>query len=69
MNPGYDKLSQIQFLARIVKKEKRHLLLTGQRLFSELFTREKAERLGADIDMAERVVVQTQKGHGCVYAG
>jgi uncharacterized protein with HEPN domain len=38
-----------------VKKEIRYLLLTDQRLFSEPFTCEKAERLEADADLAERV--------------
>jgi uncharacterized protein with HEPN domain len=38
-----------------VKKEIRYLLLTDQRLFSEPFTREKAERLEADVDLSERV--------------
>ena len=45
----------MRFLARVVKKEIRYLLLTDQRLFSEPFTREKAERLETDVDMAERV--------------
>lgn len=55
MNTEYSRLPRLKFLARIVKKEIRYLLLTDQRLFSEPFTREKAERLEADVDLSERV--------------
>jgi hypothetical protein len=46
---------RLQFLARVVRKECRHLTLTDQRLFGGLFTLEKATLLEEDIDLAERV--------------
>jgi len=49
------KLLRLQFLARIVTKEIHCLRLTDQRLFPTLFTREKIERLEADIELSERV--------------
>ena len=49
------KLQRLQFLARIVKKEIHHLQLTDQRLFPTPFTREMAERLEKDVDLAERL--------------
>jgi len=49
------KLLRLQFLTRIVRKEIRHLRLTDQRLFSTLFTCEKAEQLEVDVELAERV--------------
>lgn len=55
MNIESGKLLRLQFLAQIVRKEIRHLRLTDQRLFPTPFTRKKAERLEADIDLSERV--------------
>ncbi|VAW87996.1 hypothetical protein MNBD_GAMMA16-1940 [hydrothermal vent metagenome] len=55
MNIARSKLLRLQFLARIVKKEIRYLCLTNQRLFPYPFTREKAERLEVDVELAERV--------------
>lgn len=46
---------RLQFLARIIRKEVRHLQLTDERLFSTPFSREKAGRLEVDYDLAERV--------------
>jgi hypothetical protein len=55
VNIEHPKLPRLQFLARIEVKEIRHLRLTDERLFSEPFTRKKAEQLEANVEMAERV--------------
>lgn len=55
MNIARTKLLRLQFLARVVRKEIRHLSLTDQRLFPDLFTREKAEQLEKNVELAERV--------------
>lgn len=52
--PPQNKL-RLQFLARMVRKEMCYLQTTDQRLFDVPFTREKAERLEKDVDLAERV--------------
>jgi len=46
---------RMQFLARVVRKECKHLATTNQRLFGSLFTLEQARRLEEDADLAERV--------------
>lgn len=46
---------RLQFLARVVRKECRHLVTTDQRLFGGLFTLEQVVRLEEDPDLAERV--------------
>jgi len=55
MNISSQKKLRLQFLARMVRKEIYYLLITDQRLFNVPFTREKAERLETDVDLAERV--------------
>lgn len=51
-----DKLAQrLQFLARVIRKECRHLESTDSRLFEQPFTRERALRLEEDAELAERV--------------
>ena len=47
--------SRLQFLARVVRKECRHLATTDQRLFASAFTLAQANQLEADLDLAERV--------------
>lgn len=46
---------RLQFLARVVRKECRHLETTDRRLFQSPFTLEQAVRLDAEPDLAERV--------------
>lgn len=46
---------RLQFLARVVRKECRHLATTDQRLFGGLFNLEQAKQLEANPDLAERV--------------
>lgn len=46
---------RLQFLARVVRKECKHLIATDQRLFGGLFTLEHACQLEEDLDLAERV--------------
>jgi hypothetical protein len=46
---------RLQFLARVVRKECKHLITTDQRLFECAFTVEQAIRLEEDPDLAERV--------------
>jgi hypothetical protein len=45
----------LQFLARVVRKECRHLATTDSRLFKGLFTCEQVVQLEAAPDLAERV--------------
>ena len=46
---------RLQFLARVVRKECKHLITTDQRLFGSLFTLEQAAQLEDNPDLAERV--------------
>ena len=46
---------RLQFLARVVRKECRHLATTDQRLFGSEFTLAHINQLEADPDLAERV--------------
>jgi hypothetical protein len=46
---------RLKFLARVVRKECRHLITTDQRLFSVSFTIEQAKKLEENIELAERV--------------
>lgn len=55
MTIAQDRLLRLQFLARLVRREIRHLQLTDERLFSTPFSREKAEQLEADVELSERV--------------
>ncbi|QXP88918.1 hypothetical protein KW112_02840 [Methylococcus capsulatus] len=48
-------MPRLQFLARVVRKECRHLAITDQCLFGNLFTVEQAAHLEEDSDLAERV--------------
>lgn len=47
--------ARLQFLARVVSKESRHLAATDQRLFASGFTLEHVTRLESEADLAERV--------------
>lgn len=47
--------SRLMFLARVVRKECRHLATTDQRLFAGGFTVAHISQLEADVDLAERV--------------
>lgn len=50
------KLAQrLEFLARVIRKECRHLEATDGRLFGEPFTPERALLLEGDVELAERV--------------
>jgi len=55
MTSGEKVALRLQFLSRVVRKECRHLETTDQRLFRLPFTREQAELLETDPDLAERV--------------
>lgn len=48
-------LQRLQFLARVVARESRHLEATSRRLFSEPMTPDRIMALEADEDLAERV--------------
>lgn len=50
-----DLAARLQFLARVVRKESRHLQGTASRLFAEPFTAERARSLDDDAEQAERV--------------
>ena len=53
LEPGI--VLRLKFLARVVRKECRHLSTTDQRLFEKSFTLEQAARLESDLDLAEQV--------------
>ena len=55
MTEQHKIVPRLQFLARVVRKECRHLATTDQRLFGSLFTMEQAALLEKDHDLAERV--------------
>lgn len=46
---------RLKFLARVVRKECRHLITTDQRLFGAPFTIEQAKKLEENVELAERV--------------
>lgn len=46
---------RLQFLARVVRKECRHLISTDQRLFNTRFSIERAVQLETDPELSERV--------------
>jgi len=46
---------RIQFLSRVVAKERDHLLVTDQRLFSLPFDIGRVKQMDDDVDLAERV--------------
>lgn len=48
-------LQRLQFLVRVVRKERQHLVLTDQRLFAVPFTLAQAADLENNPDLAERV--------------
>mgnify|MGYP000423373789 CR=1 FL=1 len=47
--------SRAQFLSRVVAKERDHLIITDQRLFSLPFDIDRVKQMDADIDLAESV--------------
>ncbi len=55
MNNDPKQTARIQFLARVVRKESNHLLITDQRLFAQTFTPARVSQLETDIDLAEQV--------------
>lgn len=55
MNIATAKLRRLQFLARIVAREIRHLDVTDRRLFAAPFTREMAANLEQEVELAERL--------------
>lgn len=55
MSPSVTQLARLQFLARVVEKETRHLILTNERLFTVPLTTDRVAELDAAPDLAERV--------------
>lgn len=55
MNLDSDVAIRLQFLARVVQKEREHLCFTDARLFTPQMTLAQVENLDADPDLAERV--------------
>jgi hypothetical protein len=53
VNPKTEQ--RLKFLARVVRKECRHLVATDERLFANEFTVEQAKQLEAVPELAERV--------------
>ncbi len=51
----FPERARLQFLARVIDRERRDLQITDQRLFVPAFGIEQARRLDADLDLAERV--------------
>jgi len=52
---------RLQFLARVVRKECRHLATTDRRLFASAFTLAQASRLETDPDLAARAEAPRQR--------
>lgn len=46
---------RLQFLARVVRKECQHLIVTDQRLFAGAFALEQVVKLEENVELAERV--------------
>jgi len=46
---------RLHFLARVVVKEREHLLITDQRLFQSSFDLNRVMELDTDVDLSERV--------------
>lgn len=46
---------RLQFLSRVVVKERDHLLITDQRLFQTSFDLDRVKQMDTDIDLSERV--------------
>lgn len=44
---------RLQFLARVVQRECRHLNQTAERLFAEPFSLERAQKIADDEDLSE----------------
>lgn len=55
MNLDSAQLGRLQFLTRVAERERRHLLTTDQRVFSEPFTLARASKLADSVEEAERV--------------
>lgn len=55
MNIDASQLARLRFLARVVRKESRHLQDTDARLFTTPFTAQRAQSLEGDPLLAERV--------------
>lgn len=55
MNIDNKTRQRLQFLARVVEKERDHLLITNQRLFSPPFDMDRVKQMDTDVDLAERV--------------
>lgn len=55
MSPSATQLTRLQFLARVVDKEMRHLTQTSGRLFTVPFTHERVAELETAPELAERV--------------
>ena len=55
MNIDKNTRLRLQFLARVVVKERDHLLITDQRLFESSFDLSRVKEMDTDIDLSERV--------------
>ena len=55
MNVDNTTKLRLQFLSRVVVKERDHLLITDQRLFQSSFDLNRVKQMDIDIDLSERV--------------
>ena len=55
MTTDRDSLERLRFLARVVHRERDHLMATDQRLFTALFSIERVRQLDTDAELSERV--------------
>lgn len=55
MNVDNTTKLRLQFLSRVVVKERDHLLITDQRLFQSVFDLNRVKQMDTDIDLSERV--------------
>ena len=55
MIPDPKQKHRLQFLVRVIRRERKHLATTDARLFADSFTVQRAQQLDGRIDEAERV--------------
>jgi len=53
--PDNDLLNRLRLLARVIQRERTHLLATDQRIFAMPFSMARAQKLDTDVELAERV--------------
>ena len=55
MTVDIDLLSRLRFLARVIQRERKHLVATDRRIFTMPFSVALAQQLDTDVELSERV--------------